>query len=200
MLEKGLGEDRQMLELVGNTLKSHEQLSDEGQAVLDIVNAYGRTWKLLWQYDEDSLTLPKKQSGSRQTILELAASRSAIGSLKEKLLKKSEATTLFGQERSNALAGIIGAIRQTFGGQDVYPTIEEKAANLLYFVIKDHPFADGNKRIGSFLFLLFLRTNRLDAVLPDSRGMVALTLLIAASDPKQKDLLIRLVISLFRDG
>ena len=171
MLEKGLGEDRQMLELVGNTLKSHEQLSDEGQAVLDIVNAYGRTWKLLWQYDEDSLTLPKKQSGSRQTILELAASRSAIGSLMEKLLKKSEATTLFGQERSNALAGIIGAIRQTFGGQDVYPTIEEKAANLLYFVIKDHPFADGNKRIGSFLFLLFLRTNRLDAVLPDSRGM-----------------------------
>ncbi len=200
LLEKGLGEARQMLELVGNTLKSHEQLSDEGQAVLDIVNAYGRTWKLLWQYDEDSLTLPKKQSVSRQIILELAAFRSAIGSLKEKLLKKSEATTLFGQERSNALAGIIGAIRQTFGGQDVYPTIEEKAANLLYFVIKDHPFADGNKRIGSFLFLLFLRTNRLDAVLPDSRGMVALTLLIAASDPKQKDLLIRLVISLLRDG
>jgi len=200
LLEKGLGEARQMLELVGNTLKSHEQLSDEAQAVLDIVNAYARTWQLLWQYDEDSLTLPKKESGSRQTILELAAVRSAIGSLKEKLLKKSEATTLFGQERSNALAGIIGAIRQTFGGQDVYPTIEEKAANLLYFVIKDHPFADGNKRIGSFLFLLFLRTNRLDAVLPDSRGMVALTLLIAASDPKQKDLLIRLVISLFRDG
>ena len=200
LLEKGLGEARQMLELVGNTLKSHEQLSDEGRAVFDIVNAYGRTWKLLWQYDEDSLTLPKKQSGSRQAILELAAARSAIGSLKEKLLKKSEATALFGQERGDALAGIIGAIRQTFGGRDVYPTIEEKAANLLYFVIKDHPFADGNKRIGSFLFLLFLRTNRLDAVLPDSRGMVALTLLIAASDPKQKDLLIRLVISLFRDG
>ncbi len=199
LLEKGLGEARQMLELVGNTLKSHEQLSDEAQAVLDIVNAYARTWQLLWQYDEDSLTLPKKESGSRQTILELAAVRSAIGSLKEKLLKKSEATTLFGQERSNALAGIIGAIRQTFVGQDVYPTVEEKAANLLYFIIKDHPFADGNKRIGSFLFLLFLRTNRMDAVLPDSRGMVALTLLIAASDPEQKDLLIRLIISLLRD-
>jgi len=199
LLEKGLGEARQMLELVGNTLKNHEQLSDEGRAVLDIVNAYGRTWQLLFEYDEDSLTLPKKESSSRQTILELAAVRSAIGSLKEKLLKKSEATALFGQERGDALAGIIGAIRQTFGGQDVYPTIEEKAANLLYFVIKDHPFTDGNKRIGSFLFLLFLRTNRLDAALPDSRGMVALTLLIAASDPEQKDLLIRLIISLLRD-
>ncbi len=199
LLEKELDEARQMLELVGNTLKSHEQLSDEGQAVLDIVNGYARTWQLLRQYDEDSITLPGKESGNRQVILDLAAVRSAIGLLKEKLVNRGEATALFGQERDDALAGIIGAIHQTFGGQDVYPTIEEKAANLLYLVIKDHPFSDGNKRIGSFLFLLFLRTNRLDGVLPDSRGMVALTLLIAASDPEQKDLLIRLVVNLLGD-
>ena len=189
-----------MLELVGNTLKNYEQLSDEGQAVLDIVNAYARTWQLLWQYDEDSLSSPGKQGGIAQTALELAAVRSAIGLLKKKLLAKGEATAIFGQERGDALAGILGAVQQTFGGRDVYPTVEEKAANLLYFVIKDHPFTDGNKRIGSFLFLIFLRTNGIgEEKLPDSRGMVALTLLIAASRPEQKDLLIRLVVNLLTE-
>jgi prophage maintenance system killer protein len=110
---------------------------------------------------------------------------------------KMEATDLFGNERGHGLAGIIGAIHQTFGGQDLYPSIEEKAANLLYFVIKDHPFTDGNKRIGSFLFLLFLLMNGLLGKKHfDNKALVALTLLTAASDPGQKDLLIRLIVNL----
>ena len=201
LAEKGFGEARQMIELLGNTLQSHELVADEGRAVLDIVNSYAGTWQLLWQYDEDSLAVPKKAGKKQQVILELEAAQSAIAALKEKLLEKGEATDIFGRERGQALAGIIGAVQQTFGGQDVYPTVEEKAANLLYFIIKDHPFTDGNKRIGSFLFLLFLRKNRLPgAAVPDSRGLVALTLLTASSAPDQKDLLIRLIANLLMDN
>jgi len=197
LAEKGLGEARQMLKLLANTLEGHDLLSDEGLAVLSIVSGYARTWQLLWQYDEDSLAIPKNDGESSQA-LEISKTRQAISSLKQELLKKAEATGIFGQERGDGLVGIVGAIQQTFDGQDLYPSVEEKAANLLYFIIKDHPFVDGNKRIGSFLFLLFLDLNH-DVVDFDNKALVALTLLIASSDPSQKDLLIRLVINLLTD-
>ena len=199
LAEKGLSEARQMLELLGNTLQGHDLVKDEGRAVLNIVNSYARTWQLLWQYDENSLAEPKK-STTEQVVPELEDARQAITSLKETLLAKGEATEIFGQERGQALAGIFGAIKQTFGGQDVYPTVEEKAANLLYFVIKDHPFTDGNKRISSFLFLLFLARNNLPKNKPlDNNALVALTLLTATSAPDQKDLLIRLIVNLIAE-
>jgi prophage maintenance system killer protein len=197
LAEKGLGEARQMLKLLGNTLENHDLVNNDGRAVLDIVNSYARTWQLLWQYDEDSLAAPKKAGNRDQALLEIADVRAAILSLKEKLLAKGEATEIFGHERGEALDGIIGAVQQSFGGQELYPTVEEKAAHLLYFVIKDHPFTDGNKRIGSFLFLLFLAKNK-NGEQPgmDSRGLVALTLLTASSAPDQKNLLIRLIVNL----
>ena len=198
LAEKGFGEIRQMLELMSSTLQIHELVTDEGRIILDIVSSYSRTWQLLWQYDEGSLGVPKKND-KEQIIFNLDTVRSAISSLKTKLLNKGEGTDIFAHERGDALGGILGAIRQTFGGQDVYPTVEEKAAHLLYFIIKDHPFTDGNKRIGSFLFLVFLRGNGFTSSIPDSRGLVALTLLIAASAPEQKDLLIRLVMNLLTD-
>jgi prophage maintenance system killer protein len=200
LAEKGLGEARQMLELLGNTLKSQELVSDEGMAVLDIVSSYTRTWQLLWQYDEDSLPGPEKATVKGQIMPDLDTVRTAIGSLKAGLLEKGEATEIFAQERGNGLAGILGAIRQTFGGQDLYSTIEEKAAHFLYFIIKDHPFTDGNKRIASFLFLLFLSMNGLlDEQRFSNRTLVALTLLTAASDPVQKELLIRLIVNLLAE-
>ena len=197
LAEKGLGEARQVLDLLKSTLQNHALVTDEGSAILDIVNSYSRTWQLLWQYDEDSLAGAKKAGKGEQVVLELAAARSAIASLKENLLEKGEATDIFGHERGEALAGIIGAVQQTFAGQNLYPSVEEKAANLLYFIIKDHPFTDGNKRIGSFLFLLFLNINgfSVDGI-PDNKGLVALTLLTASSDPDQKDVLIRLIVNL----
>jgi len=131
LAEKGLGEARQMLDLLSSTLQSHELVADEGRAVLDIVGSYSRTWQLLWQYDEDSLAAPKRDGKEQQVLLELEAARTAIASLREKLLEQGEATDIFGRERGEALAGIIGAVQQTFGGQDVYPSVEEKAANLL---------------------------------------------------------------------
>lgn len=121
--------------------------------------------------------------------------------LKARLMEKGEASNLFGQERTDQLVGILGSIEQTFGGEPLYPSIEEKAAHLLYFVIKDHPFSDGNKRIGSFLFILFLRQND---YLEDANGvpkindnaLVALALLTAESEPRNKDLMIRLIMNL----
>jgi len=196
LAERGEGELRQLLALLSNTLQSQELVNDEGKAVLDIVNRYARTWRLLLEYDEDRLRLPgKKDTG--QSTFPLDQARAAIASLKQELTAKGEATGFFGQERGDGLAGIIGSLYQTFGGQELYPSMEEKAAHLLYFVIKDHPFSDGNKRIGSFLFILFLRLNGLlEGISFDNKALVALALLTAASDPAQKDLLIRLLVNL----
>lgn len=113
--------------------------------------------------------------------------------------------TLFGTERGDALDGLIGAIYQGFGGQDVYPTVEEKAANLLYLVVKDHPLADGNKRSAAALFVTFLARN---GILNDADGqlritnnaLAAITLMVAMSDPKEKDLMIALLMRMISDG
>lgn len=194
LAEKGMDEARQVLNLLAKTLEFHELISDEGRAVLEIVTRYARTWQLLWQYDEDSLPLPAGTHGS-SAVLEISEVRRAIVALKEELMSRDEATGIFGQERGAGLAGILGAIQQTFGGQELYPSVEEKAAHLLYFVIKDHPLVDGNKRIGSFLFLLFLNRNGLSHGI-DTKALVSTALLIAASAPGQKELVIRLVVNL----
>jgi prophage maintenance system killer protein/prophage antirepressor-like protein len=196
LAEKGILEAQQVLSLLTNTLENQNLVSDEGLSVLNLVNWYAKTWQLLLQYDEDKLPPPNTKQVTGE-MLGLDGARAAIGFLKQQLLAKMEATDLFGNERSDGLAGIIGAIHQTFGGEDLYPSIEEKAANLLYFVIKDHPFTDGNKRIGSFLFLLFLQRNGLLGKKHfDNKALVALTLLTAASDPGQKNLLVRLIVNL----
>jgi prophage maintenance system killer protein len=197
LAEKGTDELRQVLALLTGTLESHNLVTDEGRAVLDIVNRYARTWQLLLQYDEDNLQVPADKHETRSG-LDLDQARRAISSLKKELLAKGEATDIFGQERGHGLAGIIGAVHQTFGGQELYASVEEKAAHLLYFVIKDHPFTDGNKRIGSFLFLLFLQANGLldGGKNFDNRALVSLALLTAASEPGQKEVLIRLIMNL----
>lgn len=164
--------------------------------MLEIVNRYAGTWRLLLQYDEDTLAKPKEGHDATEDF-EIASVHSAIASLKRDLAEKGEATALFGQERGHGLEGIIGSIYQTFGGRSLYPSVEEKGAHLLYFVIKDHPFSDGNKRIGTFLFVLFLQVNGLlDQLHFDNKGLVALALLTAASEPSQKDLLVRLIMNL----
>ena len=129
LAEKGVTEARQALALLARTLESQNLISDEGRAVLSIVGSYARTWQLLWQYDEDSLELPKQGTG-QEKALELDTTRQAIASLKQNLLGKGEATAIFGNDRNEGLAGILGAIHQTFGGQDLYPTAEEQAANV----------------------------------------------------------------------
>lgn len=200
LAHKGLDEARQVLSLLANTLENHDLVNAEGRSVLGIISKYAETWKLLLQYDEGSLPMPAAGRDTR-VHLDPATARRAIASLKQELYGRGEATTLFGGEKGSHLEGILGAIDQTFGGHDLYPTLEQKAAHLLYFIIKDHPFTDGNKRIGSFLFIMFLQLHdMLDTVRFDNKALVALTLLTAASDPSQKDVLIRLIVNLLSEN
>lgn len=197
LAEKGTEEVQQVLSLLARTLTDHELINDEGRGVLDIINRYAKTWQLLLQYDEDNLQVPAEKHSTRKGF-DLDEVRQTITVLKKQLLEKGEAADIFGQERGHGLEGIIGAVHQTFGGHDLYPSVEEKAAHLLYFVIKDHPFTDGNKRIGSFLFVLYLKANGLlDSQKGfGNRALVSLALLTAASEPGQKELMIRLIMNL----
>jgi prophage maintenance system killer protein len=120
--------------------------------------------------------------------------------LRNELLKKDEATDIFAQERNNGnIEGIVGNVMQAFGGSDVYGTLEEKAAHLLYFMVKNHPFVDGNKRSGAFAFVWFLRRCGVKGARNiNPAGLTAITLLIAESDPKHKDKMVALVVELLR--
>jgi prophage maintenance system killer protein len=172
---------------------------------LEVVQQYTRAWKLLLEYDEGRLAETPGRPLKPVAGLSLDNARTVIVSLRESLAKRSEATDLFGVERGGQLHGILGAIDQTFGGEPLYPTVQARAAHLLYFVIKDHPFSDGNKRVGTLLFLEYLRRNgmlsRQDGRprLADN-AVVALALLVAESEPAQKDLMIRLILNLLEDG
>ena len=203
--EKGLGEIEQAVGLLARTLTQRALVTDEGRAVLEVVQQYTRAWRLLLEYDEGRLPEKPTHPLKPTSDLSLETARGAIARLRESLASRGEATALFGQERSDQLHGILGAVEQTFGGVPLYPTVQARAAHLLYFVIKDHPFADGNKRSGTLLFLEYLRRNRM-LTRPDGtprladNAMVALALLVAASEPAQKELMIRLILNLLEDG
>lgn len=172
------------------------QNSEFGAGLADILSRYTSTFLWLQQYDEGLLAEPKGESGGSLTSLDDA--KLAISELKRQLISKGEATSLFANEREDGLASIWGNLDQTVFGELAYPTVESKAAHLLYFVVKNHPFSDGNKRTAAFLFVDFLnRNNRLynsnyEPVINDT-GLAAITLLVAESDPKEKDTIIRLV-------
>ena len=200
LMERGLAEMEQAIRLLAVTLEQNALVSEEGRAVLDVIRQYARSWVLLRQYDERSFPVTGKQTEARWSLDPSQASQ-AIASLKAELIAVGEAGPLFGHETSHRLSGILSAVEQTFDGAPLYAGVEEKAAHLLYFIIKDHPFTDGNKRIGSFLFVLYLRNNgQLDGPGGIERfgdtALVALALLIAESEPSQKDLMIRLIINM----
>jgi prophage maintenance system killer protein len=203
LAERGLSEMEQAVALLAQTLSAHALVTDEGAAVLQVIQRYARSWRWFSEYDEGRLAQTPARPVTPGTLLGLDETHSAIAALRSALLARGEASPLFGQERS-ALAGILGAIEQTFDGELLYPSAQERAAHLLYFLVKDHPFVDGNKRIGALLFLEYLRRNDLllsadgSPRLADS-AIVALTLLIAESQPRHKDLIIRLVLNLLED-
>ena len=180
---------------------SQPELESQAQELLKLINEYAQSLTLLYQYDEGTLSLGKgKKPGF---ILEYEDCRRLIDQLKEKLIGKGEAGDLFGREIDSKLQAIVATIYQTFDGEDLYSSIEEKAANLLYLTIKDHPFSDGNKRTGSLLFIYFLERN---GVLYKESGerkitnnaLVALALLVATSDPKEKDVMIKIISNLLK--
>lgn len=183
--------------LLSNTLINQGLVNDTGSEVIQLIQNYAKSWELLLKYDEDKLEFPKsEQLNYSGRVLKYEQAKEAINSLKSELVAKGEASTLFGLERDKSLGGIIGNIYQTFGGVDLYPSLEEKAAHLIYFSIKDHPFSDGNKRIGSFLFLWFLQANNMDSCNITPESLTAMALLIAESQPENKEIIIKLVVNL----
>ena len=184
------------------TAKSGKTLSaSETAGLLTVITEYTRSWLILHQYDSGTLTAKHLHRTVRYRIDE-DEGKKAISQLKKNLMERKEASDLFGRERERgALKGILGSIDQTFGGSGLYPSVEEKAAHLLYFLIKDHPYIDGNKRIASLLFIWFLEKNNLlttpngERTINDN-ALVALTLLVAESNPKQKEVMIKLIINL----
>jgi len=177
----------------------HELLAGQEQEILSLLSYYSKSLSLLEQFDKDKLHL-KKQEKEKYEINYEDASK-VIKKIKEDLVAKKEASQLFGQENGNQFKAILKNIYQTFGGNDLYPSLEEKAAHLLYFIIKDHPFNDGNKRIGSFLFVYYLNRNNFlykksgEKKINDN-ALTALALLIAISDPKEKDKMIKIITNL----
>lgn len=184
------------LALVRKAAQSPALDAGSGRGLVDIVNRYAQTFLLLQRYDEGLLTEPPVQSGGRLPTLEQA--RAALDSLKSDLMARGEASDLFARDRGDGLASLLGNLDQSVFGEPAYPSVESKAAHLLYFVVKNHPFSDGNKRSAAFLFVDFLHRNgRLlnaagEPVINDV-GLAALTLLVAESDPANKATMIRLI-------
>jgi hypothetical protein len=170
-----------------------EQVVLNPQDVLELIKEFASTWVSLDAYDKEELVI---KGVSKKSVKFTADDLyNAIGDLKKILMKKGEATDLFATEREHrSVEGIVGNVVQQFGGKALYPTIEEKAAHLLYFMVKDHPFTDGNKRSGAFAFVWFLRKTRSKGYRNiNPAALTALTLLIAESDPKKKDQMVALV-------
>lgn len=191
----------QALALIQKTAQSTALTLESGRGLIDIVSRYTQTFLWLQQYDEGLLSEPKGEIGGVLPTLDDA--RNSLATLKADLIAKGEATELFAKERGDGLSAILGNLEQTVFGEPAYPSIEEKAAHLLYFVIKNHPFADGNKRSGAFLFVDFLYKNgRLlgkqgEPIINDT-GLTALALLIAESNPDNKETLIKLVVHMLQ--
>lgn len=176
---------------IQNLLPEHVTL--DPRAVLELVKEFSSTWKSLDAYDKESL----KKIGSNKKSVKISASEltESILILRKDLIKKGEATEIFAQERSSgSVEGILGNVMQTFGGKPVYPTAEEKSANLIYFMVKNHPFVDGNKRSGAFSFVWFLRKVGVKGYRNiNPNALTAITLLIAESNPQKKEQMIALV-------
>jgi len=163
---------------------------------LDLVQLFADTWFSLDAYDKETFGVGKvRKKKVKITAAELSQE---LATLRTALIKKGEAHDNFAIERTGqSLEGIIGNVLQSFGGQELYPSVEEKAAHLLYFIIKNHPFVDGNKRSGAFAFVWFLERAKvlnLAAITPPA--LTSLTILIAESDPRDKEKIVSLVVLL----
>lgn len=196
LAERGI-EFEQAVSLLSRTLANQQLVNDQGREVLQVIGDYARSWTLLQGFDEQSLQ-EQNTSQTDMRALALGDVLAAIAQLKATLMAKGEATELFGQLRGDGLASAIATIEQGFAGEWFYPNVASRAAHLLYFVIKNHPLADGNKRSGSFLFLWYLQLNQHLLARPveqliNDNTLVALALLVAESLPEQKNLMVRLI-------
>lgn len=194
---KKLHDVEDMMALVRRLTTRNELDAGEANGVLEVISKYAGSFKTLEEYDDGHIDLSFMSKKRRVKELTVEMCIEAV----EQLRTNVGGSDLFGKERSGSFEGSLAAIFQSFEGKELYPSAQEKAANLLYFVIKDHPFYDGNKRIGALLFILFLTLN--DCHLTDrgetkisDRALTAIALLIAESEPKEKGLIVSLVCKL----
>jgi prophage maintenance system killer protein len=196
VLAKNYDEFLQAVESVKKLLPTGGQVN--AKDALELVKMFADTWFSLDAYDKSNL--PKSGASKKQVRISSDELTKAIAGLKNNLQQKKEATELFAQERqADAIACIVGNVFQSVFGRDAYETLEEKAAHLLYFFVKNHPFTDGNKRSGAFAFVWFLNKAgllRKDKMTPEV--LTALTLLVAESNPKDKEQMIGLVLLLLK--
>ena len=178
-----------------------EMLVGQEKDILDLLSSYSKTLKILNEYDKGELKELKGKKG--KFILSYEDCKRIVKEVKRELIEKGEASELFGNERDGSFSGIIKGLYQTFGGKELYTTLEIKAAHILYLIIKDHSFIDGNKRVGSFLFVYFLDKN--NALYRESgekkindNALIALALLIAESNPQEKNQMVALVTQLLK--
>jgi prophage maintenance system killer protein len=191
LLQKGFEEVHQSLELLKRSFDQIET-ADIQKSSIEIIQAYAKSWSLLLAYDENRLGDFHQQQDIKPLAIPSLAS--GVDALKQDLMIKGEASELFGKLRgSDNITSILYNIHQTFDGNLLYPSLQERAAHLLYMVIKNHPFIDGNKRIGCFLFLTYLKIYAIPVSLFTNEALVALALLTAQSDPKDKDLMTKLI-------
>ncbi len=187
-------EMQRTVELLSRTLANQELVTETGREVLQVITDYAYALATLDRYDHGTLAF-EATSGPAAFVLEYAEAIGIVQSMKD------DFDGLFGQEKDQGFQSALGAVYQTFDGKDLYPSIEEKAANLFYFIVKNHAFSDGNKRIAAAVFIYFLARNgilyRADGSkrLADN-ALVALTLLIAESKPEEKDTLVKVVVNL----
>jgi prophage maintenance system killer protein len=192
-----IGELRQLVGILGRTIQSQPLMpSEENQALFDVVTDYAYALDTLDNYDYERLTIEKTTQEERFH----ATYENAISEI-EGLRKKFGGSNLFGNEKDDSFKSSIGQIYQTFGGEELYPSVEEKAAMLLYLVTKNHSFSDGNKRIAATLFLWFLNNNGILYRKDGSKRLadntlVALTLMIAESKTEEKDVMVKVVVNL----
>lgn len=170
----------------------------DAKSALELIKVFADTWVSIDAYDKD--VFPTSGVSKKQVSITASELASSLAEFKVELQKSGQASSLFGAEReTGSVSGILGNVLQSFGGKDLYPSVDEKAAHLLYFMIKNHPYSDGNKRHGAFSFIWFLKRTgllRTDKMTPTA--LTALTLFIAESDPAHKDRMIGLVLMLLK--
>lgn len=197
---EGTALNEQRLKQIGRIIKVLGRSSDELVAgVADVLAGYLPGLTLLHDYDEG--TLEAQPSAVQGWTLTLDEARDVI----QQVAAEFPSDALLGKERSDALAGVVATIYQGFGGQDLYPTVEERAANLLYLVVKDHPLSDGNKRSAAALFVTLLARNGIlngNGGIPriSNNALAAITLMVAMSDPKEKYLMVALLVRMTSEG
>jgi death-on-curing family protein len=199
--QKRLDQLQKTIDMIANNKDTNNL--DEAKGLLEIIKNYNKSFILLNQFDSNNLNTEKLNENITYEI-KFEEALKAIEELKSQLMKKKEAKELFGNRKDDGFQGILGNIVQSFEGEYLYKSIEEQAANLLYLIIKNHSFSDGNKRIGAFMFIWFLEKNKhalkkSGELKINDNALTALALLIANSDPSEKDLMVSLVINLIKE-